>query len=79
MKSWSEAFTAYLAKLGLTQQEALFSLRKSRVSVTQSGVSYWCRGSRPREGTRRLVERWSKGAVAANLPASAETHQKEAS
>lgn len=78
MQTWSEAFKAYLAGQGLSQQQALFALRRARVKVTQSGVSYWCRGTRPRESTRARVARWSKGAVPADLPATADTGRKAA-
>lgn len=71
MTTWSEAFTAHLESLGLSQQEAMFALRRAKMRVTQSQISYWVRGSRPREQMRQRIERWSKGAVAADLPAVA--------
>lgn len=68
MTTWSEAFTAHLKALGLSQQDAAFTLRRARMRVTQSQISYWCRGSRPRVEMRERLERWSKGAVPADLP-----------
>jgi len=71
MVTWSESFAGYLDKLGLNQQSAFVALTKARVPATQSQVSYWRRGSAyPREATRKKIERWSKGAVSADLPPS---------
>lgn len=64
---WSEAFRAYIHRRFATrpQLEASFSLR-----VSPSKVHYWCRGTRPVEETRKRIDRWSKGEVSADLPAS---------
>lgn len=71
MGTWSDAFAKHIESLGLTQQQAFISLNRAHVPATQSQVSYWCRGAAyPREETRKKIERWSKGAVPADLPAS---------
>jgi hypothetical protein len=70
--TWTDAFRAHLQKLGLSQQEAVFALRKASIRVTPSQVSYWYRGALPREETRKRIERWSKGEV----PASAVAERK---
>lgn len=68
-ESWSERFRRHIEGRGLTQQEATFELRRARVRATQSQVHYWIHGSRPRdEQVRQRIERWSKGAVAADAP-----------
>lgn len=77
--TWSDAFTAYLDSLGLSQQDAMFALRRARMRVTQSQISYWCRGSRPREQMRERLERWSKGVVRADLPANLRSSAAESS
>lgn len=71
MMTWSEAFTRHLDKLGLSQQDALFSLRRSRIKATVSQICYWRRGTCPRAATRRKIERWSGGSVPADLPRAA--------
>ncbi len=62
---WSETFAAYIARrFGEgAQQKAAFALK-----VGPSAISYWCRGSTPREKMRRRIERWSKGEVPAAVP-----------
>lgn len=79
MTTWSEAFTAYLEFLGLSQQNAMFALRKAKIKATQSQISYWVRGSRPREPMRDRIARWSKGAVPADLPAVVQPELAKAS
>jgi len=63
--TWSEAFKGYIERRfgDGAQQKAAFALK-----VSPSKVSYWCRGSMPRERTRKRIDRWSKGEVAASLP-----------
>jgi hypothetical protein len=73
MATWSEAFTAYLRKLGLSQSDAHLAMRRARIRVSPSQVSYYCRGARPREALRQKIQRWSRGDVPANLPARAPT------
>jgi transcriptional regulator with XRE-family HTH domain len=63
-RTWSDVFRRYLKKNDIRQLDVAFALR-----VGPSQVSYWCRGSVPREDTRRTIERWSKGAVPADLAA----------
>lgn len=68
MLTWSEAFRRHICSRWPehSQKEASFSLR-----VTPSTIHYWCRGARPRdEKLRRRIERWSKGAIGAELPSS---------
>lgn len=64
--TWSDAFKGYIERRfgDGAQQKAAFALK-----VSPSKVSYWCRGSVPREKTRRRIDRWSKGEVSADLPA----------
>lgn len=59
---WSDLFKAYIDKRfgDGAQQKAAFALK-----VSPSKVSYWCRGSVPREKTRKRIARWSEGAVPA--------------
>ena len=71
MMTWSEAFTSYLKSKNLTQQQAMVAMHNAGIPVTQSQVSYWCHGSFPREATRKLIQRWSRGKVRASLPAAA--------
>lgn len=64
MQTWSEAFSAYLDANGIEQLQAAMQLK-----VGPSKVHYWKHGSRPqKELVRRRIERWSKGAVRADLP-----------
>jgi len=65
--NWCEAFAAYIRKLGLTQQDVAFQLKKS-----PSFIHYWIKDVRPRdEKVRKRIERWSGGVVSADLPAPA--------
>lgn len=68
--AWSEHFKAHLVKRGLNQQEAVFALRRSNIKASPSMVSNWCRGTVPREKTRKRIERWSDGDVPAEAGAS---------
>ena len=65
MTTWSEAFKAYIGERfgDGAQQKAAIALR-----AAQSKVHYWCHGSRAREKERNRIERWSGGAVRADLP-----------
>lgn len=69
--TWSERFRAHLEKQGLTQLDAVFSLRRARIKASPSMVSNWCRGTVPREKTRERIDKWSDGAVPANAADSA--------
>lgn len=71
--TWSEAFKAYLDEIGLTQQDALFALRKARIKATASQISCWARYQRPHEQTRQKLERWSGGKIKAELPSARES------
>ena len=71
MTTWSEAFTAFLKAKKLNQQQAMVQMHVAGIPVTQSQVSYWCHGAFPRESTRKLIQRWSRGKVRADLPAAA--------
>lgn len=64
-RTWSEAFKAHINKrFGHgAQLKAALSL-----GISQSKVSYWCRGSRAREATRLWIESWSDGEVVRDLP-----------
>lgn len=69
--TWAQAFAAYLAKKGLSQQDALFALRLAGIRAAPSSISYWSRGATyPREETRAAIAKWSKNEIGANLPAS---------
>ena len=63
--SWSDAFRSYIdRRFGTSaQQKAAIDL-----GVSPSAVSYWCRGSRPREAKRQEIEAWSGREVPAHLP-----------
>jgi predicted transcriptional regulator len=64
MNPWSEAFARHLKAIDVDQKEAAKALK-----VAESAISYWLRGSVPREKKREDVERWSKGKVKASLAA----------
>lgn len=72
MQTWSDSFKAYIERrFGEgAQQKAAIALK-----TAQSKIHYWCHGARAREATRKSVERWSKGEVKADLPASGETRR----
>jgi hypothetical protein len=67
MKPWTAAFRDFLDRSGATKQSVAIALKCS-----PSKVFYWYRGSVPRdERTLKRIERFSKGAVRADLAASA--------
>lgn len=73
-RTWSEKFAEYLHDKKLTQLETLLSLRRRGVKTTVSQISYWCRGATPRSArVRDQIERWSEGAIPADLPRGADT------
>lgn len=64
--AWSDAFRGYIERrFGKHAQKSA----ADALGVVPSAVNYWCKGSRPREETRERIQRWSKGAVPADLPA----------
>lgn len=67
--TWSQAFSRYLRARKISQFDAVQELRAAGSRVTQSQVSYWCRGSRPRLAVRKAIETWSQGLVSAELHA----------
>jgi len=62
--TWSEAFGIYIReRFGEEAQE-----KAARwLGVSASSVSYWCRGTIPREKMRKRIERKSAGRVPATL------------
>lgn len=64
--NWSEIFRTYIEQRfgDSAQQKAADSLQ-----VSPSAVSYWVRGSRPRETTRHRIAEWSSGLVPADAGA----------
>lgn len=63
--TWSERFVSYLRERDISDLEASHELR-----VGPSQIHYWRHGATAREKTRKRIERWSKGAVPAELPRS---------
>lgn len=58
--TWSDLFRTYIERRfgDSYQQKTAVALE-----VSPSAVSYWCRGSKPRESTRRRIAEWSGGEV----------------
>lgn len=60
---WSDTFRGYIDRRfagDSAQQKAAEAL-----DVSPSAVSYWCRGSKPRQRMRERIAEWSDGEVPA--------------
>lgn len=62
--TWNECFSRYIRKRfgEHAQRDAALALEKP-----PSTISYWVNGKLPRESERKAVEKWSGGAVPAEL------------
>ncbi|NBW08791.1 MAG: hypothetical protein EBR82_12280 [Caulobacteraceae bacterium] len=73
--TWSALLRAYIAQKSMTRAEVARAL-----GAWPSAVHYWCRGAKPRDPAVLLqIQRWSKGAIAADAPAQDDVEQLEAS
>lgn len=63
-RTWSVRFRSYLRRHKLTQLKFAIEL-----GISPSVVSYWLRGSTPREETRVVIERMTGGEVTAGVSA----------
>jgi hypothetical protein len=62
MTPWSASLRAYLRDRSLRPVDVARQLR-----VVPSRVHYWLLGSTPRLNMRKRIEKWSRGAVPAEL------------
>lgn len=60
--TWSQTFAQYIEK---RFGEGAQLKTAHALKIAPSSVSYWCRGSVPREKMRERIEKWSDGAVPA--------------
>lgn len=64
MRTWTDAFLAYVGRKKLTQLAIALEFE-----CAPSKVNGWFHGAMPRAGMRKRIQRWSGGAIPADLPA----------